>query len=278
MKKLLKEPLFHFLSIGAFLFLLYGLLNPQPTKNEISIDDNLINELTAKWELQRNRQPTLEELVALVDQYVEQELFYQEALAMNLDHNDEIVKRRLAQKMEFISNNMSETLQPTKEILKSYYDEHKENYKKPSYYSLKQVFFNEDRKSAKTDALQALKSESPESQGDQTILPAEYINESSLKIGSDFGSMFEAALDSLPINKWVGPLRSGYGFHLIYISERKTPGYYSFEDVREKVGVDYNFDATNDFKESLIASLLKSYSVNLEIGNKDLKTALDKKY
>jgi len=264
--------------IGAFIFVVYSLLNPKPNKHEISIDDNLINELTAKWELQRNRQPTLEELVALVDQFVEQELLYQEALAMNLDHNDDVVKRRLAQKMEFISENMSQTLQPTEEILKSYYAKHKEKYERPSFYTLKQIFFSEERKSAEADALRALNSERPESSGDRSILPAEYHHESAIKIAGDFGASFEAALDSLPLNRWAGPVRSGYGFHLIYVSERKTGGYYSFQEIREKVGVDYNFDASNDFKEELIASLLKSYSIHLEIKDKTLETALGKKY
>lgn len=278
MKRLLKEPLFHFLIIGTLMFLVYGLLNPQPTKNEISVDDNLVNELIAKWELQRSRQPTTEELADLVEQTIEQELMYQEALAMNLDHNDEIVKRRLAQKMEFISNNMSEALQPTDEILKQYYENQKENYKKPSYYSLKQVFFNENRKSAEADALQALKSDSPEILGDPSLLPNSYTNESALKIARDFGGMFETSLPSAPLNKWYGPLKSEYGYHLVNVSERKSPGYYSFEEVKDKIAVDYNFDAGNEFKKELIASLLKNYTVHLDIKNKDLKAILDEKY
>ncbi len=279
MRKLLKEPLFHFLAIGAFFFFLYGLLNPAPKENEISIDDNLINELIAKWELQRNSQPSLEELVGLVDQYVEQEVLYQEALVMNLDHNDDVVKRRLAQKLEFISDNMSAALQPTDDILKNYYNKHKENYQKPSVYSFKHVFFSDDqRKSAEADAKIALRSGSPESKGDPLDLPFEYRNEDGVKIARDFGGIFEIALDSLSLNMWDGPLKSGYGYHLVYIFEKQPSGYFSFEEVRENVLVDYNFDASKDFKEKLIASLLKKYSIDLDIEDVKLKSVLDEKY
>jgi len=85
MKKILKEPLLHFLLIGAFLFLVYNVVNTEQNEDEIIIDDNLINELGAKWELKRNRQPSLQELKGLLDQYIEQEVLYREALTMNLD-------------------------------------------------------------------------------------------------------------------------------------------------------------------------------------------------
>ena len=112
MKRIISEPLFQFLTIGALLFFVYGLINTEESRNEIVVDTNLINELVAKWELKRNRQPSLQELKGLVNQYIEQEVLYREALAMNLDHNDEIVKRRLAQKMEFLSDGLAELLQP----------------------------------------------------------------------------------------------------------------------------------------------------------------------
>ena len=157
MKKILKEPLLHFLLIGAVLFLVYNLVNTEQKENEIIIDDNLINELAAKWELMRNRQPNLQELKSLVASFIEQEILYREALAMNLDHNDEIVKRRLAQKMEFISDELAEVLQPTEEMLKEYYEKNIENYTKPSVFTFKQVYFSQDKRtSAVEDAKRIL--------------------------------------------------------------------------------------------------------------------------
>ena len=159
MKKILKEPLVQFLTIGALLFFVYGLINTEELRNEIVVDTNLINEFVAKWELKRNRQPSLQELKGLVNQYIEREELYREALAMNLDHNDEIVKRRLAQKMEFISDALAETLQPTEEMLVTYYEEHKENYIKSPIYTMQQVYFSEEKRgNVFEDVKSALKS------------------------------------------------------------------------------------------------------------------------
>ena len=83
MKKILREPLLHFLLIGALLFLVYGAVNTEQNENDILIDDNLINELAAKWELKRNRQPNLQELTGLIEQYIEQEVLYQEAIRLH---------------------------------------------------------------------------------------------------------------------------------------------------------------------------------------------------
>ena len=146
MKKILKEPLLHFLLIGLGLFFIYGLVNTKPTQSEIIIDEGLINEIVAKWELQRNRKPTLEELTGLVNEFVEQEVLYQEALSMNLDHNDEIVKRRLAQKMEFISDGLAESLQPTDDVLKKYFEDNKDNYSKDPVYTMSHVYFSQDKR------------------------------------------------------------------------------------------------------------------------------------
>jgi hypothetical protein len=279
MKKILKEPLLHFLLIGALLFLIYGMVNTEKNESEISIDDNLVNELVAKWELKRNRQPTLEEMEGLINQYIQQEVLYREALAMNLDHNDEIVKRRLAQKMEFISDGLAESLQPTKEILVGYYEENKSNYKKDPFYTLKQVYFSEDkRNNAHADASKALLSKSPETLGDQLSLPKEYTDASSYQIARDYGSVFAKSLDSLETGKWSGPIYSGFGVHLVLIEEKKEAGFYNFEEVQEKVTVDYNFDASNDFKAELITTLLKNYNIKIDVTDVNLKKGLDEKF
>lgn len=279
MKKILKEPLLHFLLIGAALFLIYGSLNNENSEKEIVIDDNLINELSAKWQLKRNRNPSLNELKGLVDQFIEQEVLYREALAMNLDKNDEIVKRRLAQKMEFISDGMAETLQPTRDMLVAYYEEHIEDYKKSSVLTMEQVYFNEDKRSnALEDAKKALRSASPKELGDHISLSSQYTDVSADKIARDYGSAFAGILDSLPVAQWTGPVYSGFGIHIVYISERENAGYYSFEEVAEKVNVDYNYKASNDFKTELITALLKNYLVHFEIENKELKDALNEAF
>lgn len=277
--KYLKEPLFHFIVIGALLFLLYSLLNPVQEENEIIIDDGLINEIVAKWELQRNRKPTLEELSGLVNEFVEQEVLYQEALEMNLDHNDEIVKRRLAQKMEFISDGLAESLQPTEDMLIKYFETNKDNYSKDPVYTMSHVYFSQNKRSdAYGDAENALKLVSMEGLGDPISLPNTYTNASAFAISRDYGRSFAESLDTLEIGKWSEPITSGLGVHLVFIKEKKAAGPYTFEEVKDKVIVDYNFEVSNDFKKELISTLLKDYKINVDIESKKLKKVLDEKY
>ena len=279
MKKILKEPLLHFLLIGFGLFFIYGLVNTKPDQNEIIIDDGLINEIVAKWELQRNRQPTLEELSGLVNEFVEQEVLYQEALEMNLDHNDEIVKRRLSQKMEFISDGLAESLQPTEDMLKKYFEDKKDNYSKDPVYTMLQIYFSQDKRSdAYGDAKNALKSVSMEGLGDPISLPKTYTNASAFAISRDYGTSFAINLDTLKVGKWTGPINSGLGVHLVFIKEKKAGGLYTFKEVKDKVIVDYNFEASNDFKKELIATLLKDYKINIDIESKNLKKVLNERY
>lgn len=279
MKKVLKEPLIHFLLIGAFLFLVYGFLNPSQDENEITIDDGLINEIVAKWELQRNRKPTLEELTGLVNEFVEQEVLYQEALEMNLDHNDEIVKRRLAQKMEFISDGLAESLQPTDDMLKKYFEDNKDNYSKDPVYTMSHVYFSQDKRSdAYSDAENALELVSMEDLGDPISLPNTYMDASAFAISRDYGTSFANNLDTLEIGKWTGPINSGLGVHLVFIKDKKVGGLYNYEKVKDKVIVDYNFEASNDFKKELITSLLKNYTVDIKIDDKELQKELNEMF
>jgi len=124
MKKLLIEPLFHFLLLGLGLFLIYGLVSKnQDNEETIIINDYDINNIIASWEMQWKRLPTDEELKSLIQQNIKQEIFYQEALKMNLDHNDEIIKRRLSQKMQFLASDIASLNEPNDEELMAFYKE-----------------------------------------------------------------------------------------------------------------------------------------------------------
>lgn len=275
MRKLIKEPLIHFLVIGAGLFLLYSVNNNTASKNEIIIDQFVVNDLSEKWDMQWHRQPTSNELKKLVELYINQEVLYREALAMNLDHNDEIIKRRLAKKMEFISDELAETLQPSEEILERYYRTNKSDYSKPPVYSFTQVFFDsKNRKSASSDASAALTNNNPIALGDALSLPNKYENVDGLKVAIDFGTRFAQALDTLQLSKWLGPIRSGYGIHIVFIENKESAGVYGYDEVKEKVNADYNFFASNDFQKELTKTLLKNYDVIFELENSPLKEEL----
>ena len=154
MKNLFKEPFTHFIIIGIGLFLLYGLVSEKTdSKNTIIINDFDLDNIISSWEMQWKRLPTEQELQNLIDQNIKQEIFYQEALKMNLDHNDEIIKRRLAQKMQFLSNDIAKLVEPTDKELNEYYQKHSDKYLAPPSYSLYQITFSADnRKDSYKDA------------------------------------------------------------------------------------------------------------------------------
>jgi parvulin-like peptidyl-prolyl cis-trans isomerase-like protein len=273
MKKILREPLFHFLVIGALLFLVYSMLNKNQREDEIIIDDYVINDLSAKWKMQWQRDPGVDELEKLVGLYIDQEVLYREALAMNLDHNDEIIKRRLAKKMEFISDDLAESLQPSADLLRKYYNDNIDDYRKPPIYSFTQAYFKE-----KEAAIQALAEDNPAKFSDKLLIPVNYTDVDGLKIAIDFGSTFAKSLDTLALNKWVGPISSGFGNHLVFISEKTLSGTYTYEEVADKVNLDYNFYASKKFKRELINTLLKGYKLNFDLSDKSLKTKLSENY
>ena len=92
------------------------------------------------------------------------------------------------------------------------------------------------------------------------------------------GSDFVESLDSIPINKWAGPLVSGYGIHLVKISNKEASRNYSYDEVSDKVLVNYNYETSKDFKEELIVTLLKNYTVRFELEDVTLKKELDEKF
>jgi hypothetical protein len=273
MKKLLKEPLFHFLLLGLGLFILFGWVSDRTDSAEtIVIDDYDMNNLIASWEMQWKRLPTHEELKSLVDQNIRQEVLYQEALKMNLDHNDQIIKRRLAQKMKFLSNDLATVKDPSGEELQAYLDENLEEYMLPAVYSLYQVSFSHDyHKNPKEKALISLEKlngldpESAEKLGDP--LPFEFLLDKVDVVQLDriFGMNFTKGLEVQSLGTWSGPVRSGYGWHLVYITEKKPPEAPEFEMVKNALKRDFEYENQKKVNDQIFYELKKNYEVIFEL-------------
>ncbi len=277
MKKLFKEPFFHFIIIGIALFFLYGLVNKgTDTKNTIIINDFDLDNITSSFEMQWKRDPTEQELQSIINQNIKQEIFYQEALKMNLDHNDEIIKRRLSQKMQFLSNDIAALSEPTDEVLKTYYKENFEKYLTPTTYSLYQITFSPDkRKDNYKDAIETLKQfpeasfEEMQPWGDK--LPFSYYFEeaNANELGLQLGSKFRDALETQEINNWTGPVPSGFGFHLVYITNKTPPQLPGYEKVKNEVIRNYEYDNQNETNELIYQELKKQYDIQFDIKSKD---------
>ena len=269
MKKFLKEPFLHFIVFGVLLFIIYGFVNQESNnRDEIIIDTNDIESYTAKWEMQWKRPPTQEELSNLILQNIKQEVFYQEALKMNLDHNDEIIKRRLSQKMEFLSNDLATLVEPNDEELEVYYGQYSEKYMTPYSYSLYQIIFTSDNHINPDEIIKSilnnsenLSFEDMKAKGDNLPFPFHYSNVSSFELNSQLGNVFTNNLKNIDLNKWVGPISSGFGKHLVNITERQVPYLPSLAEVRDAVLRDYQYDKQIEVNEAIFSSLKNNYII-----------------
>ena len=250
MTRLLREPLLHFLLIGALLFGLYGLAPPGPLtavapSKEIRLSLDEINQLTQLFQSQWRRAPTPQELQRLVETKVEQEILYREALAMGLDKNDEIVKRRMAQKMQFLAEDVAAAREPTTAELKAWFEANSAKFAQPPRLSLRHLYFSPDRRGARArdDAQQALAqlagqpvdAQAAAALADPFMFQDYYRDRSPEFLGKEFGAPFALAVAKLPPGSWQGPIESGFGWHLVFV-DTVVPGRVpAFEEVEADV-------------------------------------------
>ena len=273
MKSILKEPLVHFLLLGALMFGVYGLIdNESDEENVIVIDDYDMKNLIASWEMQWKRIPDEKELKNLVEQNLRQEVFYQEALKMNLDHNDEIIKRRLAQKMLFLSNDLASLKEPSEEELKEFFSKREKDYEIESEYTLYQIVFGNDyhdkAEEVAEQILTRIGSIHPQDlleRGDPLPFQFRYTSISSSELDRIFGSRFSEQLADSDPEKWLGPVTSAYGAHLIWISEKIEAETPNFETVKELVERDYAYYFQNELNDQLYEELKKTYRIEFDL-------------
>lgn len=249
MKRFLREPLVHFLLAGAILFGLYGLAQSArpaaapPTEIRLSLDD--IAQLTLLYESQWRRPPTPQDLERMVENKVQQEILYREALAMGLDKDDEIVKRRMAQKMQFLAEDVAAAREPSADELRRWYEGNSARFAMPSRFSFRHLYFSPDRRGtrARDDAAAALAhlSGAPEDTplaatlADPFMFQDYYRDRAPDYVGKEFGPRFAKALEQLTPGSWQGPVESGFGWHLVYV-DTVIPGRVpAFEEIEPDV-------------------------------------------
>ena len=275
MTRLLREPLLHFFVVGAVLFGVYGwlqggLLN-SPT--EIVVSRGQVQSLQMQFERVWQRPATRDELQGLIDGWVREEIFYREGIAMALDRDDPIVRRRVSQKLEFILDSAAPAA-PSDADLQAWLDAHPDDYQIEPTYSLRQVFFDPARRGDKLGADIAATRRALESgkvvDGDATLLPHEMNTARSTEVARVFGNDFVEGLSTAAIGGWHGPLRSDFGVHLVQLSKRQNGGRATLNDVRADVERDLLHARTEDAKAAVYDRLRANYSVRID----DATTAL----
>jgi hypothetical protein len=278
-KKLIREPLVQFLLIGAGLFLLFGWRGgpaPLPAGQsglpsaKIVIAPSDIDQMIAAFTRTWQRPPTETEVKSLVDNFVRDEIYYREALAMGLDRDDSVIRRRMRQKMEFIFEDITAQAEPTDEELLAYMKTHPDAYLIDPQIAFRHVYFNADRrgKNAEADARQILASlnegMNAELAGDPFMLGAEISLSPLWDIRKQFGEEFSRNLLELISEKWEGPVRSGFGLHLVLVTKRVASRLPELEEVRETVKGDLMAERQKELKDAVYAKLRDRYSVELE--------------
>jgi PPIC-type PPIASE domain len=276
--RLLREPLLHFFLIGVALFGLYGWLQGDvlSSPTEIFVSRGQLQSLQIQFERVWRRPATKEELQGLVDNWVREEVFYREGIAMALDRDDPIVRRRIGQKLEFILDSAAPPL-PTDAELQAWLDAHPDDYQIEPIYSLRQVFFDPARHGDKLDAAIAaarrgLERDKPVD-GDPTLLPAAMNAARATEVIQVFGDEFVTGLKTLPIGGWQGPIRSSFGLHLVELSMRQNGGRAKLRDVRAAVERDLSHSRTEDAKAAVYKKLRSNYSVRIDDAGSELSPA-----
>ena len=281
--KLLREPLVHFMFIGAVIYLLYGVFAeplPEADDKTIVVTAGEVEWMQAAWQKRWNRPPTDEEFDGLIQQYIRETVLYREALTMGLNKHDQVIRRRLAQKLEFLAKDLVTLIPPTDEELQTYFDVHQDRYQEPVLYTFTQVFIDPDKRGDATLAdAEAIKVSlvaqgdainDPGALGDAFMLQNYYPEKDVVEIQKQFGSGFTESLIELSPGQWHGPVLSGYGVHLVYISGIDEPPAPVFSDVRERVVQDWTTDKGEELNEKFYASLRDQYTVVIEEpGQKD---------
>ena len=241
-KKLLHEPLLHFLILGGLLFLVYNVSqHDEESENSIVVSKEKIAQLTSAWEKKFLRSPTKKEKQKMIENEVYTYVLYNEALKIGLDKNDDEIKRRLAQKMEFIAYDTYELPSPSKEALKKFMSAHPEKYAEEGKIHFTQSMIGVDV---------------GELEKEYTLTKFEASN--------IFGRLFAEALFSLKADKKVHKIESTYGAHDIQIISKATGKPKSFNAVKEKLKDDY-LSAQREVKNKVIYEKLKSqYAISIE--------------
>ncbi len=257
----IKDPLWFFLLAGAAIFAAAQWLAQDDIPYDITVSAADTQRLQDQWQLQMRRQPTPQELSGLVEQFVKEEIYYREAQRLGLDANDTIVRRRMVQKLTFLTEDIATAAPLDADALSRFYEDNRDNYRLPERFTFRHRYFSVDRRSnARADAEAALTN--PAERGDPFMLQKSYAQRSVREIGDLFGREFATSLSRLtPEDTWQGPIRSAYGWHAVLLSDRIPAQLQPFEQVRERVAADQQQATRTAANAAYYAALKRRYRI-----------------
>ena len=275
LKSLLKEPLLHFLAIGAALFLYFHWSGggSGPGSSRIVLAAGQVEHLAAGYTKAWQRPPTEIELKGLIDDWVREEIAVREAMAAGLDRDDTVIRRRLRQKLEFLVEDAAEAAPPTEEELQAWFTVHADAFRTEPRLAFRQVYLSRERRGAKVEAdaaaiLARLNAAGPGAQsddvGDSTMLPQEVPLAALRDIDRIFGDGFAKRIETIAPGAWAGPVKSGYGLHLVLVRDHVEESLPNLAAVRPVVEREFLADRRKRQLASMYERLLAKYTVVVE--------------
>jgi hypothetical protein len=274
--KWLREPLIHFFILGLTVFGLHAALDRKP---EATVNDPYLVEVSSadiEWirtifNKQMGRGPTVRDLRGQVNQLIREQILSREAVAMGLDEGDIVVRRRLAQKMEFLFKDLSTMTEPTEDDLRKYFFENRRKYETSPWVTFTQVFFstlNRGVEGAKQAAQAQIKEDgdpySVPILGDASILSPGCTQCGVIEIRNRFGTEFAGAVKNLKPGSWNGPVKSAYGFHAVYIHERRDSKLPEFRDIIDRIKNDWISEKREEYTRRVYSEIRSRYRVLVE--------------
>jgi hypothetical protein len=270
-----REPLLHFLLIGLLLFVVYDRLHPsQETKSEsnrIVLTPEDFQQLAVTWLAQGRAPPSPAEMQSLVELKVREEVLYREALALGLDKDDTIVKRRLAQKMEFLAEGASIDSNPSPDTLRAWFRVNAQRFSLPPRVSFRHLYFSPDRRGehareAAANAMVQLSGKpgdwkDAEARGDPFMDRDYYGDRSAEDMAKLFGSNFAREVAGLKTGQWQGPVESGYGWHVVFVDTSVPSRVPAFEEIEPEIKAEWIEEQRAQAKRTAYEAMRARYQV-----------------
>ncbi len=266
---LTREPLVHFLAAGAAVFFLLAGRAPDLGERRILVNEAVASRLAQRWNDTYRRPPSADELNGLIADYVRDQVYYREALALGLDKDDEVVMKRMRNKMVALSASEADTAAPSDADLQALLDKDPIRYAREAQFGFEQVFLGPDAPQARKAAprlIEELKNGKKSSELGQPIpLPSRFDSAATSAIAAQFGDHFADTLRTLPQGRWTGPVASGLGLHLVKMTARSLPAPPRLADVRQVLENDWRAQARSKAEDDDYRRLLDGYDVVIEL-------------
>ncbi len=268
--RVLQEPLLHFLLLGAMIFVIADWRGGGDDQHRIVVDRARVAKLAQTYAQQFGGPPSPATLRRLVDNDVDEEVLYREGLAMHLDRDDEVIRRRIVQKVQFLEQDLNPPAAPSDAALRAFYDSHHARYIAPPRIAFTHVYFSPDKggdAAAHSRALKVLasldaKTTRASERGDAYPDLYDYASIRPDDAARLFGQTpIAKAIFKIPAGRWSGPFRSGYGWHLIYVTAREPAHLFAFEDARDTVRSDLQADQQDAANRDAFAALKSRYTI-----------------